>query len=38
MNKILFKLLQKRGIKTKEELKPEERVDFDKWERVLNGS
>lgn len=34
---ILAKLLQKRGIKNTDELKPEERADFDRWNRILSS-
>ena len=34
---ILAKLLQKRGIKSADDLKPEERVDFDRWNKVLSS-
>ena len=33
---ILSKLLQKKGIKSVEELTQEERRDFDQWKRVLS--
>lgn len=33
---ILTRLLEKKGIKSPEELTPEERVDFDNWKKVLS--
>jgi hypothetical protein len=33
---ILDKLLSKRGIKSPDELSPEERVDFDNWRKILS--
>ena len=33
---ILSRLLEKKGIKSPEELTPEERVDFDNWKKVLS--
>ena len=33
---ILSRLLEKKGIKSTEELTPEERVDFDNWKRILS--
>lgn len=33
---ILSRILQKKGIKSPEELTPEERVDFDSWKKILS--
>ena len=37
MHPILTKLLNKRGITAREELSVEEKVDYEKWERILSG-
>lgn len=34
---ILSKLLEKRGIKNKDYLEPDEKATFESWERVLSG-
>jgi hypothetical protein len=36
MHQLLSRLLQKRGIKDPQELTTEEKVDFEKWQLVLN--
>ena len=35
MFNILFTILKKKGIKDASELTPEERVDFDRWKKIL---
>ena len=37
MHIILQKLLRKRGIEDKQTLSVEEKVDYERWERILSG-
>ena len=36
MHKLLYNLLNKRGIKTIDELEPEEKRDFENWRAILS--
>ena len=36
MHSLINKLFAKRGIKSANELSPEEKADFDNWERILS--